>query len=450
MLGDLRAKLEPIGRLDALDGVGSRVLAYYSKQNAKELTDAALVQRSKALNLMAEVAYMRGNLKEAEGLYRQAMAGSGEAVRRSPDDPERLYEHAQNVFYVGEMARFAGRPTDSEAAWREYKRLADRMAALAPDNLKYRMEVLYANENLGISLYNQHRFSEAGQLFAGAAGPMEKLASLYPDNTTYQVEFATVMAWIADSQRSRGNFALAIDARERQVATLNRLLAKSADSDARSRLITAHAGLGHVLAESGQSERAINELQSAVGEAEDLIPIEPRNAQWKSMAADARLGLALTLLSLERRDEAEQQAAVGCILTAGLPATYAAVRTHLQTICAMIRGRLALAGGDTQKAMSFAKQALMSARAEHSEDPISDQYRIANKYRLIGDVRRRGGDAAGAKVAWSSALSQLPSNVAERPSEINERSEILRRLNRPEQAERLAARLKAIGYRGTG
>src|SRR5439155_11572570 len=29
MVGDLRAKLEPIGRLDALDGVGSRVLGYY-------------------------------------------------------------------------------------------------------------------------------------------------------------------------------------------------------------------------------------------------------------------------------------------------------------------------------------------------------------------------------------------------------------------------------------
>src|SRR5437016_3275575 len=45
MLGDLRTKLEPIGRLDALDGVGSRVLAYYKKQDASELTDAALLQR---------------------------------------------------------------------------------------------------------------------------------------------------------------------------------------------------------------------------------------------------------------------------------------------------------------------------------------------------------------------------------------------------------------------
>ncbi len=43
MLGDLKDKLEPIGRLDALDGVGAKVLAYYSKQDTSQLSDAALV-----------------------------------------------------------------------------------------------------------------------------------------------------------------------------------------------------------------------------------------------------------------------------------------------------------------------------------------------------------------------------------------------------------------------
>ena len=295
------------------------VLAYYSKQDASDLSDDALVQRSQALNMMAEVAFNRGNLKEAQQLYRQAMAGTAEAVRRSPGDPERIFDHAQNVFYVGETARFAGRPAEAEAAWREYKRLADQMTALAPDNLKYRMELLYANEDVGISLYYQHRFAEADQLFEGAAGPMEKLASLYPANTTYHKEFATLLAWVADAQRSQGNFKAAIDARNRQIASLQQLLSAAADSSARAELIGAHEGLGLALADSGQSDRAIEELQSAVGEAEDLIPIEPRNAQWKGMAADARLALAATLLSIGRRDQAAQQASTGCTLTDALP-----------------------------------------------------------------------------------------------------------------------------------
>src|SRR5690349_22024320 len=51
MVGDLRDKLEPIGKLSVLDGVGSRVLAYYSNQDTSKLSDESLVQRSKALNL---------------------------------------------------------------------------------------------------------------------------------------------------------------------------------------------------------------------------------------------------------------------------------------------------------------------------------------------------------------------------------------------------------------
>ncbi|MFL6772306.1 MAG: toll/interleukin-1 receptor domain-containing protein, partial [Sphingomicrobium sp.] len=52
MLGDLKDKLEPIGRLDALDSVGSRALAYYRHQDKGSLSDEALAQRAKALTLI--------------------------------------------------------------------------------------------------------------------------------------------------------------------------------------------------------------------------------------------------------------------------------------------------------------------------------------------------------------------------------------------------------------
>jgi hypothetical protein len=65
MLGDLKDKLEPIGRLDALDGVGSRVLAYYSMQDASDLSDSSLLQRSSALSLTAQVALLRGDIAAA-------------------------------------------------------------------------------------------------------------------------------------------------------------------------------------------------------------------------------------------------------------------------------------------------------------------------------------------------------------------------------------------------
>jgi len=92
MLGDLREKLEPVGRLDALDAVGSHALAYFQKQDKSSLSDAALAQRSRALSLLAEIATLRGDFDGALRRYNEAMAGTAEMVRRSPNDPQRLFD----------------------------------------------------------------------------------------------------------------------------------------------------------------------------------------------------------------------------------------------------------------------------------------------------------------------------------------------------------------------
>jgi tetratricopeptide (TPR) repeat protein len=447
MVGDLRAKLEPIGKLDALDGVGSRVLAYYKNQDASELSDAALLQRSRALNLTAEVAYLRGNLGEADALYRQALAGTSEAVRRSPDDAKRLFDHAQNVFWLGEIARARGQTDQALIAYREYKRLADRLVALEPDNLKWRMEGLYGAEDVGIALYNERRFAEAAQQFEGALGPMQSLAAVDPSNQTYQKELSTVLAWLADTQKSLGSLDAAIAVRERQISLLNRAVASGAMNVAfRQELIPAHQALGNLLASRGQPERGVDELQSAVGESDRLVPFEPGNSYWKTLAAGAKLDLARTLLSLGHRDEAAQQTAAGCTIIVALLPADGPVRSR-QTLCFTMRSRLALQSGAHSQALAFAERSLASASNERSGDLVKDRYAVAAAYRLLGDVRQAKGDADGAMTAWSKALSALPQAVAERPQEMDEHATILQRLGRRAEAQQIAARLSAMGYR---
>ena len=447
MVGDLRDKLEPIGKLDVLDGVASRVLGYYSKQDTSQLSDEALLQRSRALGLMGEVALNRGNLVEAEGLYRQAMAGTQEAVRRNPEDPKRLFDHAQNVFWVGEVARYAGRLAEAEASYRDYQRIANQMAALEPDNLKYRMEVLYSNEDVGISLYDQHRFSEAERQFEGAAEPMAELASLYPANLTYRKELATALAWVADTQRSEGNLRGAIATRKRQIFVLNQLLAISPDADARAKLIIAHEGLGVALTESGNSDQGIAELRSAIAQAENLIPIEPGNALWKNFAAAVHLQLANTLFFLDRRDDAAIQTAAGCALTASIPATFAiAARARQQTNCMMMQARIKLANGSLGDAARLAQKALAAAQSQTSEDSAAMHHFNSEVYLLLGDIDLKSGDRDGATRFWSAGLAQLPPNIAERPSEMNERLALLERLGRASDMAPLKKHLDEIGY----
>src|SRR5688572_22618422 len=120
MLGDLRAKLEPVGRLDVLDAVGVRALEYYEKQDKASLTVESLAQRSKALTLMGQIAKARGDLDGALRRYREAHSGTAEALRRHPDDPQRMWDHAQSVYYVGSIAMGRGRIDEAAKEFAEY------------------------------------------------------------------------------------------------------------------------------------------------------------------------------------------------------------------------------------------------------------------------------------------------------------------------------------------
>ena len=449
MLGDLKKQLEPIGKLEALGGVGSRVLDYYSKQDTSELSEAGLRQRAQALSLTAQVAMLKGDLESAHKLYRQAMQGTAEAIRRDPNDPQRLFDHAQNVFWTGEIDRDRGRNAPAEAAFREYKRLADRMAALEPNNLRWRMEAAYGDLNIGIVFRNQRRFAEAARQFGRALGPAEGVVTVDRDNAEYQDGFATMLAWSADAERDLGRLGAAITFRERQIAFIRGLLA-SGDSNVafRRHLIPAQQGLGILYVSRGQAERGIEQFRLAVADASRLIPVEPDNILWKGLAAQAQLELAKTLREAGQNGEAAREAQAGCGLAAQVEARDpGASWRHLRTECFAVKSRLALQSGMSAEALKLAEQALASAGAERRPDPISIKYRVAAAYRHLGDVRRQMGGAEAANAAWAAGWDQLPRDGAERPAEMRERAEILKRLGRPNEARPIEARLAAIGYR---
>ena len=449
MLGDLKDKLDPIGRLDALDGVGQRVLAYYQKQEASQLSDAGLTQRSRALSLMGQVAFDRGKLDVASRLYREASAGSAEAMRRAPDEPQRLFDQAQNVFWIAEIARSRGKIDEAEAGYREYKRLADRMVVLEPDNLKWRMEVLYADEDLAIALKSKRRFAEADRLFGGSLALLQSLSSIDPGNMEYKREFANLLGWYADTQSALGRLDRAIAARQRQIAFVEGLIAAGHDdATLRARLIPAHEGLGILLTARGRAPQGISEYRLAVAEGKALLAIEPNNSDWRDVSTNAQLKLAKSLLAAGNAVEAARETSAACGVADAFRARDKNVARWqmLQTDCLSMRARLASASGASSEAVAFAQRALAAARSEHSGDPVTDAYVVAGAYRLLGDTLGRAGNAGGGRAAWAAGHAQLPPNATERPSELAERAGLLQKLGREPEAAPLRARLNAIGY----
>ncbi len=449
MLGDLKDKLEPIGRLDALDGVGSKVLAYYSKQDTGQLSDAGLVQRSRALSLSAQVTYLRGDFASAQNLYREAMEGTAEAIRRETDDPQRLFDHAQNVFWVGDLARQQGQIDRAEDAYLEYKRLADQMVAIEPANLRWLMEIQYARTNLGIVAMRRRNFAEAAKLFGSVIGPVQSFASIDPRNAEYQRTLANGLGWFADAERAQGKLDSAIVARERQIRFVSNVLrGDETNVSLRERLVPALQGLGMLFTWRGHGEQGIEQYRLALAEAERLRAVEPDNSMWSDFAANVRLVLAENLLASGRRDEAAHETISGCRTATALRSRNTKVSRwkKLQTNCLAMRSRIASDSNDIMQAAMLGERAVVAARAERSDDPIEDRYRIAAAFRWLGDVQRRSGNSKEARAAWSAGAAQLPQNTNETPQEMEGRAALLRRLGRDEEARPIAEKLAAMGY----
>ncbi|MCY7272072.1 MAG: toll/interleukin-1 receptor domain-containing protein [Sphingomonas bacterium] len=449
MLGDLRDELEPIGRLSALDAVGSRALAYFEKQDKSELSDAALAQRSKALTLMGEIAQTRGDLDGALARYREAMAGTAEMVRRAPNEPQRLFEHAQNVFWVGEIARQRGLFDKAEAAAREYKNLAYRMTAIEPGNARWRMETQYADANLGIVYLATRRFPEAIRQFQTALATIERVAAPEPGNRDYQQNFSQSLAWLADAQSSEGKLGEAIAQRERQIVLLDNLVKGVRDVAYSEQLIVAKQALGRLFASRGEARQAIEHLSEAAAEAEALIPTEPENMRWVAFAAASKLALAKALIAFGRNEEAGAPSRLGCNLIGRLLLRDKSVATwrDINLDCLSVRAEQSLAAGANEAAESLARQFLRSAISETAGAGPDSHYTVAEAQRLVGDIARRQGDLDRARSAWEAGLKGLPENISERPSELSERAGLLRRLGRVAEARPIEARLAAMGFR---
>lgn len=443
MLGDLRGELEPIGRLDALDQVGARALAYFERQDKKGLSDDQLSQRSKALGLLGQIAIARGDLAAADKRYREALAGASELAERSPDDPERLFDQAQNVFWLGEIANRRTDPAAAERQFRDYRRLAEKMVALDPDNARWQLELSYASANIGIVQMTKRDFSAATQSFRAAVEAIARQAERPSAASDARDAHADALAWLADAELANGRIAQAFAARRAQVDRLEaRLAAGDKDVAIRSRLVTARQGLSRLAFAMGDGRGALELANGAGEEADALVAIEPKNRDWQDQRDSARLSEAEMLVALRRWQQAAAILSETCAAADGA----ASPPTPRERECAIIEARLALRQGHADQAMARLRRAAPLAFAT-APDAVTASYLAAETDRLAGDVLARQGQRAQARDAWQRGLARLPAGRAERPWEMAERATLLERLGRAAAAVPIRRQLAAAGYR---
>lgn len=451
MLGDLKDKLEPLGRLDVLDSVGAQAMKYYASQDTSELSDEALAKRSRALMLMGQVASTRGDLDRALQFYRGAFQGTAEAMRRSPEEPERIFDHAQNVFYIGDLARLRDDHHKAEAAMREYKRLAQRLIAKDSSSPRWQMEGIYADTNLGILLNEGGRYSEAAAVFENAIAARERLATAYPANEEYRRSLIEVMAWLSEAREKEGRLEEGLAHRERQIAMLHPLIqALNSNADYKRQALVAYRVAGRLNVIRGNAARGLKQLRTGVAIGEQLIKVEPANTQSAQLTAGAQFDLARIRLTQGDFDEASDLIRSACDRTNRLIAKDASVafwRLGLRSDCLEAQARAAIVRDMPADALDRAAEMLRTARSENAKSQSGDaQLAIANAHLIRALAATAQGNRPTAAAEFRNAAQAWPRSVPDRPSLTAKKVIILRGSGRTRQAEELARRLAGIGY----
>ncbi len=452
MLTDLRKRLDAVGRLDALDVVGQRALKYYAGQKPSYLDATALGRRSRALHLVGEVRNLRGDSESALVAFRQAAGATSELLARTPDNADRIFDHAQSVFWVGYIAYERGQSKEAETQFREYKRLAEQLIKLDPKKPEWQMEQSYAESNLGILLFDQGRYAEAEPAFDMGLRLVEAVAAKQPKDPARQLEIGVAINWLAEARENLHRTEDALALYKREIALFQNVLAADpGNSNAKRLLGVAWNGAGGIYANQDRGKEALGAFGSSIAIFKQLRQIEPKNTEWQQSEIGSLDWRTSTLFHLGRRAlsrEANDAAVRSVTALAASDPTNADWNIELRSRVDVQTARLDYADGKLESALQRSGSAIK--RLRQSGNPESSEVRatLSSLELLRGEILAKLGRVSEAQAAWQASLDAINQNTsALRSGTLTNRLIALKRLGRKREALTISAELDRRGFR---
>jgi tetratricopeptide (TPR) repeat protein/tRNA A-37 threonylcarbamoyl transferase component Bud32 len=455
MLGDLREKLEPVGRLEILDDVGGKAMAYFAAVPVETLSDEELLRRSKALYQIGSVRIAQGNLEAASTPLEESLDLAKALVARSPTDGERLYELAQSHFWVG-FVRWRRRDLDAALEhFRAYSGIAERLVGQDPGKTDWRIELASAHSNIGSVLQERDDSDGALAQFRACLAIERALLEQEPENNAFREAVAASNNTIGEVQRSRGRLAEALEHHRTELAIREELVRREPGNTTwRMYLGVSHNQVGMVLEALGNVAEALKHYRKALAISDALVAHDPTNMEWKRELArhHFRIGRALGALGARRTEALEHlQTAVAVLKTlvagdasnSGWQRDLAEARSSL--------GEALLARGDLEAAVREATAGLAIADRLLENGP-SDRQALRLRslgHALVGRVWSARGKATRAREAWQESLASI--EPAARTSNddrlLDPWSSALLHLDRLDEASVVVEKLGSKGYR---
>ncbi len=451
MIGDLRKKLQPVGRLDVLDGVGAKALAYYAAQDLGRLDADSLGRRARALHLIGDLAEQRGKLDEAQRDFQQAADTTSELLQRSPDDGQRIFDQSQSEYYVGYLQWRRGRLHDAEAAFRRYYAMAQRMNQVVPANHDWQMEKVFAAQNVAIVLLDLGQPEEALALSRQARAEVEAIARTHPEDA---VSAGNTIGWSAVAEAALGHDELAIADENAKIVAAQRAPNADKDQDVRYLVANAHGETAAWLRNLGRIDEALAVNRGAIAELAALRARDPSNLDMQSELAGAHVVMSELLLVTGDRDAAKAELGTATDIIARLmarPVPKRHWRIRLSGHALVTRARLATTPAEAaavERQLAAYLADIETYVREGNELSTRDQSVIADTGLVYGDLLMKRGQADEARAAWQAAAARLRP-LAERlnPAAMTLLGQADLRLGGAQDARAWAERVMGTSYR---
>ncbi len=453
MLGDLRAELQPIGKLGILDKIGDQAMEYFAAVPQSELSDEETASYAKALHQIGQVRFNLGKFPEAAAAFGESLALAKELAAREPENVDWQFELGQSHFWLGYL-HHKNRDFDAALSQLEtYRRISEKLVEGDPENAEWQRELAYAYSSMASVFEMQGRLLEAARALEVGARTLEGLRLRSPGDHQLTVALANAYAKLGQVAEDLGELSQARSRFEASLDLFVRALAqRPEDMDLQSYVNTAFFNLGKILQVQGETLAALDRFRSALDYSRRLVVHEPEHREWLAALTFDLNELARILIVLGELSEArslfEESMTISQALVEEAPEhgrwRYYLARDHCS------RGLLESRQGRPRRAQESLNAALEILQELVAEGD-SSTYRLwlSRTLEELGHSHFELGDMNRAAEVWNRGVEIAQKLVAAKPSPAH--LEILARMliliERSEEARPLIERLASMGYR---
>jgi tetratricopeptide (TPR) repeat protein len=422
MLGDLRKKLQPLGRLDLLDDVAQKAVAYYDRR-AADLSDVERLKRARAWRNLGDVLLDQGDAAGALHVFQRSLAIVEPLAAADPTNADRQGDLSTSLGRVGNVLLGQNDAADALVQFRRALAIDEAQVARHPTDAMARQVLAGSHDDIGNADVALGDTKGALTEYRISKTLREALAAEDPADSARQNDLVSSQEEIGDALREEGDSAAGLDAYQVALVTTSKLAAADpSDTILQRDLSIVHGRIGDVRLERGDTAAALSEFQAGMTIDLTLTELDPTNADWQQILAQAHDSLGRTLKTQGDSAGALQEFRAELAITERLLARNPANATRQRDVSLAQEkiGNVLQARGDVKEALVAFRASLSLRETLANKDPtnIKRQRDLGYAHMKIGNVLLEQQDAAGAEVEQQAFLQIAMKAAAKDPTNI--------------------------------